>query len=649
MNALQRLLTKHVRTEISLVIIGVTLLATLLSISSSSNSFTADSGTVYWVATNGSDSNSGTAAAPFATVQKAADVAPSGATVIIKDGSYRQAATLTFRRGGTASLPIVVRAEHAGQTIILGPQPLPTGQNQVSKVIKINAPYITLDGLIIQNGPAGGINVNAAHITIRNSTISENGWAVTTVDGGSGILTSGNGDFMLVEQNRIFHNREHGVYASQGPDDVEIRQNEIDHNGVNGIQSNPAGGSPPMAYRMNIHNNILHDNGSRALNASISNSQFINNLLYGQDRPITLAGSASNLFAFNTIVGGRNDVVLSGGNSNNSFFANIMHSTTGTPLIYANGDRPSHSDYNLFLGANANTMWNDPGTRYTLAQWQSAFNLDLHSISANPGFVNSSAGDYHLNSSSPAINRIASLPDIIINQDLLGHARFFNGSSDIGAYEYGSTSTGGDNQIGSGYTGGTGGSTGGSTGGGSTGGGSTGGSTGGSGGSGGTGGSTGGGGSTTGGGGSTGGGSTSGGGSSTGGGSTSGGSGTGTSNTGGSTGSSGGTISNPPATNNSGGGSNSTSGLSTGGSTGNQTSLDGSGNPTTSTNGQTGSQSSPTNSNNNSGASISPDGVILPPVAPENTPAATQKPPFYVRWWRSVGGWAKNFFSIFGV
>jgi hypothetical protein len=44
--------------------------------------------TEYWVATTGSDANPGTVARPFATLQKAADVAAAGDTVWIRGGTY---------------------------------------------------------------------------------------------------------------------------------------------------------------------------------------------------------------------------------------------------------------------------------------------------------------------------------------------------------------------------------------------------------------------------------------------------------------------------------------------------------------------------------------------------------------------------------
>src|SRR5687767_9673651 len=42
----------------------------------------------YYVAVDGADANPGSAAAPFRTIQKAADVASAGDTVIVRPGIY---------------------------------------------------------------------------------------------------------------------------------------------------------------------------------------------------------------------------------------------------------------------------------------------------------------------------------------------------------------------------------------------------------------------------------------------------------------------------------------------------------------------------------------------------------------------------------
>lgn len=67
------------------------------------------SGATYYVATNGSDSNSGSSSAPFATLQAGLDAAQPGDAVRVRAGIYYQ--TLDTPRSGTATNPIHVLAD----------------------------------------------------------------------------------------------------------------------------------------------------------------------------------------------------------------------------------------------------------------------------------------------------------------------------------------------------------------------------------------------------------------------------------------------------------------------------------------------------------------------------------------------------------
>lgn len=82
-----------------------------------------------YVATDGNDANSGTKPAPFATLQKALNVAQShrknevSVVIIIKDGIYKQSAKVDWSSwNGVASLNI--QAEHTHQAIFTGTEPV---------------------------------------------------------------------------------------------------------------------------------------------------------------------------------------------------------------------------------------------------------------------------------------------------------------------------------------------------------------------------------------------------------------------------------------------------------------------------------------------------------------------------------------------
>ncbi len=77
---------------------------------------TSASADEYFVATNGSDNNPGTSAAPFATISKAAALAKAGDFVTIYGGTYRE--TVAPANSGTLSAPITFRSA-PGQTVTI--------------------------------------------------------------------------------------------------------------------------------------------------------------------------------------------------------------------------------------------------------------------------------------------------------------------------------------------------------------------------------------------------------------------------------------------------------------------------------------------------------------------------------------------------
>ena len=74
---------------------------------------TAGNETIYYVATNGSDSNDGSASAPFATIKKATGLAVAGDKIYIRSGTYTEW-DITFANSGAPGSPITVAA-HPGE------------------------------------------------------------------------------------------------------------------------------------------------------------------------------------------------------------------------------------------------------------------------------------------------------------------------------------------------------------------------------------------------------------------------------------------------------------------------------------------------------------------------------------------------------
>src|SRR5580698_2338210 len=71
----------------------------------------------FYVSTVGSDSNPGTQAAPWRTVQYAADTARAGSTVNVRGGTYEE--RVSINSSGNASDGFITFRSYPGETAIL--------------------------------------------------------------------------------------------------------------------------------------------------------------------------------------------------------------------------------------------------------------------------------------------------------------------------------------------------------------------------------------------------------------------------------------------------------------------------------------------------------------------------------------------------
>ena len=78
----------------------------------------ADGAATYYVSVKGADSNSGTLGAPFATIQKAADVMKPGDTCHVREGIYRE--TVRPANSGTEGKPIVFKPYENETVVVTG-------------------------------------------------------------------------------------------------------------------------------------------------------------------------------------------------------------------------------------------------------------------------------------------------------------------------------------------------------------------------------------------------------------------------------------------------------------------------------------------------------------------------------------------------
>jgi hypothetical protein len=398
---------------------------------------------LYFVSPTGNDSGPGTDAAPWRTLQRAADAARAGDTVTARAGTY--SAGFDLRTDGTAASRITFRAD---------PGAVIAGRNaRTADGINLeDADFVTVEGFLFNNATGGisraGIRaVNAEHVHILNNRADGMGrW---------GILT-GFCDDLRIENNVMSRSvAEHGIYVSNSGDRPVIRNNVSWGNYANGIHMNgdaSLGGDGIISGAL-VEGNVIYDNGrggGSGINCDgVQNSRFQNNLLYNNHASgISLyridggGGSTNNVVVNNTILvasDGRWGINIRDGSTGNRLFNNIVynsHSFRGSISVGADSLAGLVSDYNVLMDRFTT---NDGSTRLTLAQWRSATGQDAHSVLSTPTalFVNPAGNDYHLKAGSPAIDAGTSQLAPVV--DLEGRARPSGAGWDVGAYESGST------------------------------------------------------------------------------------------------------------------------------------------------------------------------------------------------------------------
>lgn len=116
--------------------------------------------TTLYVATNGSDSNAGTLAAPLATIQQAISLVSAGGTIYVRGGTYTLSTNIQITKSGTSTAPITLTSYQSEQPIIDGENlaytPGAVGSSIPSSqrgAIHMTANYWNIIGLEIVHGP----------------------------------------------------------------------------------------------------------------------------------------------------------------------------------------------------------------------------------------------------------------------------------------------------------------------------------------------------------------------------------------------------------------------------------------------------------------------------------------------------------------
>ena len=271
----------------------------------------ASSGQAFYVATNGSDSNAGTQAAPWRTIQKALNTLQPGQRALVRAGTYNE--SLVMNRAGTSSAPITVEN-------FPGEKPVLDATNTHALRVNDGGNWFRFRGFVIQNSPGtsgGNVDLYGSFLEISNNEIRG------SVD--QGIYTDEESDHNYIIGNWIHHNGEgrthqsHGIYL-QGDDHLVannlihdhpegfgiqvydngdraiVTSNTITNSGHSGIVIGGSGGVSGVIVRNNIlafnnHWGVSHDSSCP------SNSVADTNILFGNDNGPTQSGCSGLSYA----------------------------------------------------------------------------------------------------------------------------------------------------------------------------------------------------------------------------------------------------------------------------------------------------------------------------------------------------------------
>ena len=388
----------------------------------------------YWVDPSGNDGSAGTATSPWATLQHAADTMQPGDTVTVDDGSY-SGFWMKDRQGDTQHR-FTLRSNSPLGAKITGPSPTASDPNDCVQLVSVS--FATIDGFDVSGAPRAGISIrtfgddtgaDTTDDVVTNCRSHDNGAGVTA-GRHDGIFT-GFAQNVLLENNEVDHNSEHGIYVSNSADNPVIRGNRSHENTANGLQINAdvSTGGDGVISNWLMENNIVWGNGGAAA-INLDGATFgtlRNNLVFGNARGgIALfmgdAAEAShdNVVVDNTVYdpdGSRFAIQIDDGADNNVVFDNVFWSAaSGMEIGSVNGLVHDYNAVSSYVGGSAGS----------------------HEITPAPTqlFASVSTNDYH---AGPALvgGGVATLGGATVPAtDLDGDARPQQGSVDIGCYQH---------------------------------------------------------------------------------------------------------------------------------------------------------------------------------------------------------------------
>jgi len=435
----------------------------------------------YYVSPTGNDSNAGSLAAPFATLQKGNDVAAAGDTVWLRGGTYQNTKQIKLGKSGQSDSKRIKFWAYPGEIPVLDFSKYVSTNTAVdAPTILVSGSWLHLRGLEIANG-AVGASGSHSNDALRSEGASNNVFELLNIHHNFGpglFISKGSGG------NLILNCDAHDNYDKDGS---QGDGQNADGFGVHYQTSGPS--TIIRGCRAWLNSDDGYDLISQEVPVVIENSWAVSNGYSNGGAGKPSSGNGNGFKAGSSDTGIRhvlrNDVAWK--NRAAGFYAN--HSSGGNTWLN-NTSYMNAVQYNMLAspagdsgttivlsGALAHEMRNNigfPNKNTNMTGVNSMFNTwDLAIVESNADFVSTSdvgfMGARQADGSLPALDFLklkAGSP--LIDQGTNVDLPYAGRAPDLGAYEYGVMSSGGGAAGSGNPTGGNASSTGGEAAGGAT-------------------------------------------------------------------------------------------------------------------------------------------------------------------------------------
>jgi hypothetical protein len=423
--------------------------------SSNGVSFAIRAGNIYFVATTGNDSNNGSYTSPWKTIPHAKNAMVAGDITYVMNGVTQTSvddynADLSIQSAGTSTKPIALVA-YPGATVTIGTS---SAQYAIrTPAISGAKDYWVIAGLTLLSGDDIDLVGVTGWRVIGNNMSCPNGAGQSAcfhTDTTTNLAFLGNYVHNVGDTAGSIDKYYHAVYFTTNSTSIEAAWNTIVPNpngstssgGCRAMQFYSTGGSDQ--FNLHVHDNLIHDAICDGINFSTVDPskgvvEAYNNVVYHVGTGPDPYNGSSNYTCIYSGGGGTSSTPVD--LYNNTLYDCGSRGTSdsgaigvGIPVRLRNNlirqtgsetylQRSASSSCSSITGSN--NLWFGVG---------SATSCTTGNITSDPLFVNASSKDFHLQSTSSAINAGASIATL--QTDFDGVIRPQGPADDIGAYEF---------------------------------------------------------------------------------------------------------------------------------------------------------------------------------------------------------------------